>query len=119
LNATAREQGRVNVLQNVDDSSPGGDMQSDELRLDGNAAGGALRQIYASDVTAALTTCVGCGAVSPVGALLEYGHDMGIVLRCPECSAVLLRAVRSPGWLRVDASGIAVMAIPTGPIEPH
>lgn len=86
-------------------------MQTEEMRLDGNAAAGALREIFATDVTAALATCIGCGAVRPIGALLEYGHGMGVVLRCPGCSAVLLRAVRSPGWLRVDASGIAVMAI--------
>ncbi|HET7373393.1 MAG TPA: DUF6510 family protein [Gemmatimonadaceae bacterium] len=86
-------------------------MQTEEMRLDGNAAAGTLREIFATDVTAALATCIGCGAVSPVGALLEYGHGMGVVLRCPGCSAVLLRVVRSPGWLRVDASGVAVMAI--------
>lgn len=94
-------------------------MQTEEMRLDGNAAGGALRQVFASDVTTALATCIGCGAASPVGALLEYGHGMGIVLRCPGCSAVLLRVVRSAGWLRVDASGIAVMAIPAERLEPQ
>lgn len=86
-------------------------MQSEEMRLDGNAAAGALREIFATDVTAALATCIGCGEVSPVGALLEYGHGMGVVLRCPGCSAVLLRVARSPRWLRVDMSGVAVMAI--------
>ena len=86
-------------------------MQTEGIRLDGNAAAGALREIFATDVTAALVTCIGCGAVRPVGALLEYGHGMGVVLRCPACSAVLLRVVRSPGWLRVDMSGVAVMAI--------
>jgi uncharacterized protein DUF6510 len=87
-------------------------MQTEDMRLDGNAAAGALRQIFASDVTTARATCVGCGKVSAVGALLEYGHGMGIVLRCPGCSAVLLRVARTPGWLRLDASGISMMAIP-------
>ncbi|HTI63739.1 MAG TPA: DUF6510 family protein [Gemmatimonadaceae bacterium] len=87
-------------------------MQTEDMRLDGNAAAGALRQVFATDVTAALATCTGCGAVSAVGALLEYGHGMGIVLRCPRCTAVLLRVVRTPGWLRLDASGISLMAIP-------
>lgn len=87
-------------------------MQTEDMRLDGNAAAGALREIFASDVTVALTTCSGCGTVSAVGALLEYGHGMGIVLRCPGCSAVMLRVVRTPGWLRLDASGFSLMAIP-------
>ncbi|HEY3461029.1 MAG TPA: DUF6510 family protein [Casimicrobiaceae bacterium] len=87
-------------------------MQTEDMRLDGNAAAGALRQIFATDVTTARATCVGCGEVSAVGALLEYGHGMGIVLRCPGCSAVLLRVARTPGWLRLDASGISMLAIP-------
>lgn len=87
-------------------------MQTEDMRLDGNAAAGALRQIFATDVTTARATCVGCGKVSAVGALLEYGHGMGIVLRCPGCSAVLLRVARTPGWLRLDASGISMLAIP-------
>ena len=86
-------------------------MQTEVMRLDGNAAAGALREIFATDVTGALATCIGCGAVRPIGALLEYGHGMGVVLRCPGCSAALLRVARSPGWLRVDMSGVAVMAI--------
>ena len=34
------------------------------------------------------------------------------ILRCPACDAALLRMVRTPGWLRVDASGIALLMIP-------
>ena len=37
-------------------------MQTEEMRLDGNAAGGVLREIFARDVTAALARCGGCGA---------------------------------------------------------
>ena len=86
-------------------------MQVEDLRLDGNAAAGMLRELFARDVTAALATCAGCGTVGPVGALLEYGHAMGVVLRCPACDKVLLRAVHTPGWLRLDASGIALLSI--------
>lgn len=87
-------------------------MQTEDMRLDGNAAAGALRQIFATDVTTARATCIGCGTVSAVGALLDYGHAMGIILRCPGCSAVLLRVAHTPGWLRLDASGIALLSIP-------
>ena len=88
-------------------------MQTEEMRLDGNAAGGALREVFARDVTAALATCTGCGAVAPVGALLEYGHGMGMILRCASCDAAMLRVVRTTGWLHVDASGISLLLIPT------
>jgi hypothetical protein len=89
-------------------------MQTEEMRLDGNAAGGALRDVYARDVTAALATCAGCGSAAPVGTLLEYGHAMGVVLRCPRCDGPMLRVVRTPGQVRVDASGIALLVIPDG-----
>ena len=83
-------------------------MRTEEMRLDWNAAGGALLDIFARDVTAALATCAGCGAVHPVGALLAYGHTMGVILRCPGCDAAMLRVARAPGWLRVDASGTSL-----------
>lgn len=87
-------------------------MQTEEMRLDGNAAGGALRQVFAQEMTPALASCTGCGTRRSVGALLEYGHRMGVVLRCPVCEAAMLRIVRTPGWLRVDASGISFLMIP-------
>ena len=87
-------------------------MRAEEMRLDGNAAAGMLRDVFATDVTAAFATCKGCGTVGPIGTLLEYGHAMGVILRCPSCDNVVLRIVRTPGWLRVDASGIALLTIP-------
>jgi hypothetical protein len=87
-------------------------MQTEGMRLDGNAAAGMLRDVFARDVTAALATCIGCRTSAPIGALLEYGQAMGVVLRCPACDTPMLRVVRTPGWLRVDASGILVLAIP-------
>jgi len=87
-------------------------MQVEEMRLDGNAAGGMLREVFARDVTAALATCAGCGSLGPIGALLQYGQSMGVILRCASCDAAMLRIVRTPGWLRVDASGISVLMIP-------
>ncbi len=89
-------------------------MQTEDMRLDGNAAGGALREVFARDVTAAIATCTGCGSAHPIGALLEYGRHMGVVLRCPQCDAVMLRVVRAPEWVRVDASGITLLTIPVG-----
>jgi hypothetical protein len=87
-------------------------MQVEEMRLDGNAAGGALRELFARDVTAALATCRGCGRIGPGGGLLEYGHAMGVILRCPACNHAMLRIVHARGWLRVDASGVSLLAIP-------
>jgi len=87
-------------------------MQSEEMRLDGNAAGGILRDVFTHEMTAALASCGGCGTVGPIGALLEYGQPMGIVLRCPTCDTPVLRIVRTPGLLRLDFSGIRLLTIP-------
>lgn len=87
-------------------------MQIEEMRLDGNAAAGALREIFAQEMTVAGATCTGCGGERAVGTLLEYGHAMGIVLRCPGCDTAMLRIARTPGWLRLDASGISYLRVP-------
>ena len=87
-------------------------MQTEAIHLDGNAAGGALRDVFAHEMTAALATCSGCGGVGPVGALLEYGQPMGIVLRCPTCDTPVLRIVRTPGFVRLDLSGMRLLTIP-------
>jgi hypothetical protein len=90
-------------------------MKIEEMRLDGNAAGGALREVFAREMTGAIATCGGCGSEGPVGALLEYGHSMGVILRCPQCDSPMLRVVFTAGWIRMDASGIALLQIPQSP----
>ena len=90
-------------------------MQTEEMRLDGNAAAGLLRELFVRDMTGAMATCRACGKVGPIGGLLEYGHQMGIVLRCPTCDGVVLRLVHAPGALRLDPSGIALLILADGP----
>ncbi|HEY2163150.1 MAG TPA: DUF6510 family protein, partial [Gemmatimonadaceae bacterium] len=65
------------------------------MRLDGNAAAGRLSELFARDVTTALATCAGCHTTAPIGALAEYGQNMGVVLRCGRCDTVMLRLVRT------------------------
>ena len=74
-------------------------MDEDELRLDGNAAAGALGEVFALEITAAVGTCASCGATAEVGAVVVY--------RCPACTAVLLRLVRGPDRLWLDARGLS------------
>lgn len=87
-------------------------MSAESLRLDGNAAAGLLAQVFAFDVTAARSTCVGCGQTSPVGALLLYGGEMGTVLRCPACEAVQLRVASIPGRYVIDMQGVVHLEAP-------
>ena len=89
-------------------------MQTEESRLDGNAAGGMLADLFTLDATGASATCAGCGRSAPLGALPEYGQGMGVVLRCATCDMAVLRIARTPGRLHVDFSGVTFLMIPVG-----
>ncbi len=80
--------------------------------LDGNVTAGDFAEIFAFDVTTAITTCASCGQTHPIATLRAYVRAPGIVLRCASCDAVQLRLVRAPqrGWL--DLRGIDMLAIP-------
>jgi hypothetical protein len=86
----------------------------EEMRLDGNAAAGMMSDVFGRDMTTASATCAGCGATRAMGALLEYGHAMGVVLRCPDCDGAMLRIVSTPRELRMDGSGISLLVITVG-----
>ncbi|HEX2682046.1 MAG TPA: DUF6510 family protein [Candidatus Dormibacteraeota bacterium] len=81
-------------------------MSIDDRRVDGNAIGGVLREIFALEVTAALGTCASCGAVNEVGRVHVYVHAPGTVVRCPDCEAVLMRVVHGKGRYWVDLTGM-------------
>jgi hypothetical protein len=80
------------------------------VRLDGNSIGGILESVFGRDLTVALGVCGGCGAKRHVGALHVY-RGAGIVVRCPDCGAVLMRLVESPERLWIDLQGLATMQI--------
>jgi hypothetical protein len=84
-----------------------------ELRLDGNAAAGALEELFAFEVTAAVATCEGCGRETAVGALDAYDLEMGVVLRCPGCDGVMIRAARGRGAWSVEMRGVRVLQVKT------
>ena len=85
--------------------------ERDAARLDGNSAAGQLSEIFACDVTSARATCVYCGARGCIGELMLYDAEMGPVLRCPECDAVVLRVTRTPTHIWLDATGARSIAI--------
>lgn len=75
------------------------------LTVDGNAIAGLLAEVFGRDVTATAERCRHCGTVSLVGTLRVYLRGPGVVIRCPACTDVMLRFARTPGGLRIDASG--------------
>ncbi len=80
-------------------------------RLDGNAAAGILTEIFAADVTAARATCANCSAVRELGALPVYGYSMGMVMRCPDCDAVIMRLARIRTHVCLDPTGVKLLVV--------
>jgi Family of unknown function (DUF6510) len=85
-----------------------------EQKLDGNAAGGMLREIFPFEMTMAEVSCDACGASGPIGTLAAYIHGMGTVIRCPICDNMLIRVVHARGRYLLDMRGIRVLRIKEG-----
>ena len=82
-----------------------------ENKLDGNAAGGVLQEIFPFEMTLVQATCTGCGATNAIGALAVYMHGMGTVVRCPSCECVLIRVAQAKGRYWLDMRGVRVLQI--------
>ena len=81
-------------------------MQVEDMRLDGNAIGGLLRDIFAVEMTTAVSTCAHCGAVNEIARVQVYMHAPGTVVRCPDCEQVLMRIVRAKGRYWLEMTGV-------------
>jgi hypothetical protein len=86
---------------------------SDATYLDGNAAAGALSELFAMDVTAAITRCDGCGQTGVFAESRLYVDAPGLVARCSGCDAVLLRVVTTPNDTYLDLRGLTYLRVPS------
>jgi uncharacterized protein DUF6510 len=86
-------------------------MTDNNLRLDGNAAGGLLNEIFPFEMTTAEATCGACGNMRLIGELMLYQHGMGAVLRCADCDTALIRITHICGCYRLDLSGMRCLSI--------
>jgi hypothetical protein len=78
------------------------------LRLDGNAAGGLLQEIFVHELTGARGECAGCGAIGELGTQHLYmtPRSPGAVLRCASCESVLMVIVHAGGRFRLALQGL-------------
>lgn len=83
----------------------------DERTLDANAVAGMLEELFGTDMTTADTRCDACGREGEVGTLLAFTNAPGVVLRCPACSAVMLRMVETPRGMLLEAKGLAFVRL--------
>ena len=82
-----------------------------ELTLDGNAAAGALHEIFGLEMTVAPAECANCGNEAEVGGLTAFTQSPGIVLRCPACGEVMIRIVQTPEAIYFDARGAVYLKL--------
>jgi uncharacterized protein DUF6510 len=87
-------------------------MTMDELRLDGNAAAGALGEVFSFEVTTAQYACEGCGRADQIGAAMVYEvRGLGTIVRCPACGNALIRLARNRGRRWIDLRGIRYLHV--------
>jgi hypothetical protein len=82
-----------------------------EMMLDGNVMAGMFFEMFGVEMTAEPTECAHCGTEHVLGALMVFNQAPGIILRCPACEQVMVRIVRTPDALYVDARGAAYLRI--------
>ena len=82
----------------------------DEQRLDGNAAAGALGEVFSFEATTAEYGCRGCGRTGALGAAMVYEvRGLGTVVRCPGCDNALIRLAQGRGRRLVDLGGTSYL----------
>ena len=97
--------------QAFDDQDIAGTPGNPIPHLDGNAAAGALWEVFRIDIIAAIGRCKHCGAVRAFGEASVYADGPGIVVRCKSCDGVLLRLVETPTSYWLDVSGLSYLQI--------
>ena len=84
-----------------------------DMRLDGNAVAGVLRQVFTAEMTTAIGTCGQCGERQMIGALLAY-QGAGVVLRCPGCDHALVKMVWGDARVWISFAGVQTLEIALG-----
>lgn len=82
--------------------------------LDGNAAAGALGEVFAVDITAASARCGGCGRTGAFAEVRVWIDAPGLVARCPGCDDVLMRVVKTDTDTYLDLQGLSYLKLPNG-----
>ena len=94
-------------------------MDDTQLRLDGNAAAGMLREIFVYELTTARAACASCGAIAQMGSQHAYMYHLspGAVLRCISCQEVLMVFVHGGGRYRLGLRGLTWLEIPDARVD--
>jgi len=86
-------------------------METHELKLDGNALGGMMLELFGVEMTTATSICRSCGATELLACVDVYVQAPGAVARCRHCDNVLMKIVRGPDRVWIDIGGIRVLQL--------
>lgn len=86
-------------------------MKTSDMKLDGNAIGGLLREIFTMEMTTADAKCATCGSIHAMGRVEVYVQAPGTVMRCPSCEQVLMRIVHGRDRYWLDLSGLTSLEL--------
>jgi hypothetical protein len=88
-------------------------MDETQLRLDGNAAAGIMREVFTHELSAARGACASCDTIAQMGSQHLYMSPLspGAVFRCATCQAVLMVFVHAGGRYRLGLQGLTWMEI--------
>lgn len=75
-------------------------------RLDGNAAAGALGELFGRDMTLAEGVCAHCRRSGPLAETIAEVDADGVILICRGCRHTLLTYVSTPGRTSFAAAGL-------------
>jgi len=63
------------------------------------------------EVTTGEVECVSCGRRGEIGSLLAFTQAPGVVLCCPRCESIVIRIVKTPGAIYLDARGVTYLRL--------
>jgi hypothetical protein len=85
---------------------------ADERRLDGNAIGGIMLELFGVEMTTAVAVCLSCGTHGEIARAEVYADAPGIVVRCFNCKAVQATIVRGRDRTWLNMSGLRSVELP-------
>jgi hypothetical protein len=75
--------------------------------LDGNALAGLLAEVFGGEMTSAVITCRTCGFTAVIAETVVYPRLPGAVVRCRNCTGLLMVITQNRGVNCVDMLGMA------------
>ncbi len=76
-------------------------------RVDGNAAGGLLLELFGQDMTGARATCAHCDHEAALADAVAEMDAAGVILLCRGCGHTLVTYLRAEGRRTLSIGGLA------------